>query len=161
MRQFQNRLESDAWGQEPTPATPTQILINNPRYQELYIFGIVSDFSQICRKNYFRTNKLKCQKLGGTLNAYNFGQNGQSWNFFRPIIKPSKSWLWGQKKIWISTFFACVTGQNVSLPPNLHSNLALLHHFLVRLTLNPHNFGQSGRNVDFFLPIIKPMRWRF
>ena len=56
----------------------------------------------------------------GTLTAYNFGQNGQSWNFFGPIIKPVKSRFWGKKKFGISTFFARVPGQNVSLTPNLH-----------------------------------------
>ena len=38
----------------------------------------------------------------------------------------------GEKKIGISTFFACVAGQNVSLPPNLPQNLVLLQRFLVR-----------------------------
>ena len=41
----------------------------------------------------------------------------------------------------ISTFFVGVAGQNVSLTPNLP-----------RWTLNPHNFGQSGRNAFFFCP---------
>ena len=59
-----------------------------------------------------------------------------------------------------STIFACVAGQNVSLPQNLPWNLVLLRHFLILLTLNPHNFGQSGQNADFFLPITKPLRWR-
>ena len=57
-----------------------------------------------------------------------------------------------KKKFGISTFFARVPGQNVSLPPNLPRNMALLRRFLVRWTLNPHNFGQNGRNVDFFCP---------
>ena len=124
------------------------------------------------------TNKLKCQKkyhplvahltknlrraplFGGTLTAYNFGQNGQSCNFLGQSSS-QRSHGSGEEKNWFLTFFDCVEGQNVSLPPNLHPNLVLLRHFLIHWTLNPHNFGQSGWNADFFLPITKPPKWQF
>ena len=48
----------------------------------------------------------------------------------------------GKKKVFlISTFFDRVAGKIVSLPSNLHKNMALLRHFLVCLTLTLDNFG--------------------
>ena len=48
----------------------------------------------------------------------------------------------GEKKVFlISTFFDHVAGKIVSLPSNLHKNMALLPHFLIRLTLSLDNFG--------------------
>ena len=50
-------------------------------------------------------------------------------------------------------YFACVKGQNMSLPQNMPQNMPILQHFLIRLNfelLNPQNFGQSGQNVIFF-----------
>ena len=48
----------------------------------------------------------------------------------------------GEKKVFlISTFFDRVAGKIVSLPSNLHKNMVLLLHFLVRLTLTLDNFG--------------------
>ena len=48
----------------------------------------------------------------------------------------------GEKKVFlISTFFARVAGKIMSLPSNLHKNMALLLHFLIRLTLTLDNFG--------------------
>ena len=43
-------------------------------------------------------NLRRVALFGGTLTAYNFGQNGQSCNFFGPIIKPAKSRFWEKKK---------------------------------------------------------------
>ena len=40
--------------------------------------------------------------------------------FFWAHHQASKVTVLGEKKIGISTFFARVLGQNVSLPPNLH-----------------------------------------
>ena len=42
-----------------------------------------------------------------------------------------------------------------------YPQICILHFcaiFFILLTLNPHNFGQSGQNVIFF-PITKPLRW--
>ena len=48
----------------------------------------------------------------------------------------------GEKKVFlISTFFDRVAGKIVSLPSNLHKNMVLLRHFLIRLTLTLDNFG--------------------
>ena len=49
---------------------------------------------------------------------------------------------YGEKKVFlISTFFDRVAGKTVSLPSNLPRNMALLRHFLVRLTLTLDNLG--------------------
>ena len=66
----------------------------------------------------------------GTLIPYNFGQNGRSWNFFLPIIKPAKSQFWENFIFGILSFFACVAGQYMSLHPNLPRNVALLTEFI-------------------------------
>ena len=47
----------------------------------------------------------------------------------------------GKKVFLISTFFDRVAGKIVSLPSNLHKNMVLLPHFLIRLTLTLDNFG--------------------
>ena len=47
----------------------------------------------------------------------------------------------GKKFFWILTFFARVAGKIMSLPSNLHKNMVLLLHFLIRLTLTLDNFG--------------------
>ena len=88
--------------------------------------------------------------FGGTLTAYNFKVE-----FFFALHQAIKVMVLEKK--WISTFVARVAAQTVSLPPNLPQNLVLLQHFLIRLTLNPHNFGPSGQNVIFFCP--SPSHW--
>ena len=40
-------------------------------------------------------NLRRAPLFGGTLTAYNFGQNGQNAKNFGPIIKPAKSRFWG------------------------------------------------------------------
>ena len=45
------------------------------------------------------------------------------------------------KVFLISTFFDRVAGKIVSLPSIYRKNMALLPHFLVRLTLTLYNFG--------------------
>ena len=48
----------------------------------------------------------------------------------------------GEKKVFlISTFFDRVAGKIVSLPSYLPRYMALLLHFLIRLTLTLDNFG--------------------
>ena len=64
-----------------------------------------------------------------TLTAYNFGQNGQNEEVFGPIIKPARSGFGGKKLFPISTHFAHVASQNVSLPSNLHLNMPFLSFF--------------------------------
>jgi len=58
------------------------------------------------------------------------------------FLGPSSSQqsLYSGKKNWISTFFACVTGQKMSLSPNLPRNLVVLRHFLILLTFNQSAF---------------------
>jgi len=67
----------------------------------------------------------------------------------------------GKKLFWILTHFGRVAGQTVSLPSNLHPNLALLLHFLILLTLKPCNLGWNGRNQIIFVAITKPARSGF
>ena len=67
----------------------------------------------------------------------------------------------GKKLFLISTHFGRVASQNVSLPSNLHPNLALLLHFLILLTLKPCNLGWNGRNLILFVAITKPARSGF
>ena len=48
----------------------------------------------------------------------------------------------GEKKfVLILTFFDRVAGKTLSLPSNLPRNMALLRHFLIRLTLTLDNLG--------------------
>ena len=75
------------------------------------------------------TNKLKCQKniptgshltqmsagvpnLNATLNLNNFGQNGQNWKIFVPIIKPASWGFWGKKSFFDFDLFWPRSGQN-------------------------------------------------
>ena len=51
--------------------------------------------------------------------------------------------------------------QNVSLPSNLPKNTSLLLHFFYTFDFKPHNFSQSEQNLNFFVPITKPVRWQF
>ena len=81
------------------------------------------------RPSYALTNKLKCQKniptgshltqmsagvanLNATLNLNNFGQNGQNWKIFVPIIKPVSWGFWGKKNFFDFDLFWLRSGQN-------------------------------------------------
>ena len=72
-----------------------------------------------------------------TLTTYISGLNGQNAKFFCVHHQASKVTVLGKE---IKMFFdpiACIIGQNMSLPPNLLQNLALLRHFFILLTLKP------------------------
>ena len=61
----------------------------------------------------------------------------------------------GEKKVFlISTFFARVAGKIVSLPSNLPRNMALLRHFLVRLTLRDKRFISIYKKHTIFLNVF-------